>query len=254
LNMDLNTPTENVFAARNIRRHPTELDHVTSRGIKRHGQTSRHLSFSEVAATVNGREPIPPTPTQDPAAAQEAKPFTLWQKDRFGFADFIDIINPLQHIPIVATIYRKFTGDHIAAAPRVIGGALWGRIGGFVSGLANALVEWWSGKDIGDHIYTAVFSPSKKDANSTVTARSEVTPSVEPVGPTAIREPSKPRTDHSAIATSTEAHPTVRESDAVGANALCAGIPPIPHAAHRLYEKNRRWGEPDESLGVRFPA
>jgi hypothetical protein len=252
--MDLNTPAENVFAGRNIRRYPTELDRVASRGIERNGQTGRHSSFSEVAATVNGGEPMVPTLTPEPAAAKEAKPFTLWQKDGFGFADFIDIINPLQHIPIVATLYRNFTGDQIAAAPRVIGGALWGRIGGFVSGLANALVEWWSGKDIGDHIYTAVFNPSKKDANNTVTARIEVTPSVEPVRPTANREASKPRTGHGAIETSTEAQPTVRKSDIVGPNALRAGIPPISHTAHRLYERNRKWGEPDESLGVRFPA
>jgi hypothetical protein len=91
------------------------------------------------------------------------KPFLLWETNQgFGFGDFIDIVNPLQHIPIVATIYRKFSGDQIGAASRIIGGALWGRVGGFVAGVANALVEWWSGKDIGDHVYAAVFdSPTK---------------------------------------------------------------------------------------------
>jgi hypothetical protein len=53
------------------------------------------------------------------------------------------------------------TGDRLGMAPRVIGGALWGRIGGFVAGLVNSVVEWFTGKDIGDHIY-AFFSVSRK--------------------------------------------------------------------------------------------
>jgi len=63
------------------------------------------------------------------------------------------MINPLQHLPIVATFYRNMTGDRIGMVPRVVGGALWGRLGGFVSGLLNAAVEWFTGKDMGDHVY-----------------------------------------------------------------------------------------------------
>ncbi|MDP6473864.1 MAG: hypothetical protein QF894_03030 [Alphaproteobacteria bacterium] len=33
--------------------------------------------------------------------------------DGFGFDDFLDLINPLQHIPIISTIYREITGDTI---------------------------------------------------------------------------------------------------------------------------------------------
>jgi hypothetical protein len=90
-------------------------------------------------------------------AAKTAKPFSLWEKPEFSFGDFLDIINPLQHIPIVSTIYRNLSGDQIGSAPRVIGGALWGRVGGFVAGLINSVVEWFTGKDIGDHIYAAIW-------------------------------------------------------------------------------------------------
>ncbi|MGB6086494.1 MAG: hypothetical protein WBF74_07845, partial [Parvibaculum sp.] len=31
----------------------------------------------------------------------------------FGFSDFLDVINPLQHIPIVSSIYRELTGDEL---------------------------------------------------------------------------------------------------------------------------------------------
>ncbi len=93
-------------------------------------------------------------------AAKTEKPFSLWEKSDFSFGDFLDIINPLQHIPIVATIYRNLSGDQIGAVPRVIGGALWGRLGGFVAGVINSVVEWFTGKDIGDHIYTAIWGNS----------------------------------------------------------------------------------------------
>jgi hypothetical protein len=90
-------------------------------------------------------------------AAKTEKPFSLWEKPEFSFGDFLDIINPLQHIPIVSTIYRNLSGDQIGTAPRVIGGALWGRVGGFVAGVINSIVEWFTGKDIGDHIYAAIW-------------------------------------------------------------------------------------------------
>jgi hypothetical protein len=90
-------------------------------------------------------------------AAKTEKPFSLWENADFSFGDFLDIINPLQHIPIVSTIYRNLSGDQIGTMPRVIGGALWGRVGGFVAGVINSIVEWFTGKDIGDHIYSAIW-------------------------------------------------------------------------------------------------
>ncbi|MSP41377.1 MAG: hypothetical protein EXR70_23060 [Deltaproteobacteria bacterium] len=94
------------------------------------------------------------------ANAKTGKPFSLWEKPDFSFGDFLDIINPLQHIPIVSTIYRNLSGDQIGAVPRVIGGALWGRLGGLVTGVINSVVEWFTGKDIGDHIYSAIWGDS----------------------------------------------------------------------------------------------
>jgi hypothetical protein len=64
------------------------------------------------------------------------------------------------------------TGDKIGLAPRIIGGALWGRIGGFVSGVINALVDWFSGKDIGDHIFSALFGELNQSGGGTAIAQS----------------------------------------------------------------------------------
>lgn len=91
------------------------------------------------------------------AQTPPAKGFSLWQNGDFGFGDLIDMINPLQHLPIVSTIYRNLSGDQIGMGSRVIGGALWGRVGGFVAGIINSVVEWFTGKDIGDHIYSAIW-------------------------------------------------------------------------------------------------
>ena len=42
------------------------------------------------------------------------------------FDDFIDVINPLHHLPIVSTIYRAITGDQISVHARAMGGGLYG--------------------------------------------------------------------------------------------------------------------------------
>jgi hypothetical protein len=108
-------------------------------------------SFGEISAEVEAQT----EPASAPHRTEQtsAKPVSYWENGDFGFGDILDTINPLQHLPIVATLYRNMTGDRIGMVPRVIGGALWGRIGGFVSGLLNAAVEWFTGKDLGDHVY-----------------------------------------------------------------------------------------------------
>ena len=133
-------------------------DRYPSRETRRDHGVDRS-KYGQVAAEIAG------TPAEAGRDSKAASPkdrslATPWQQESFGFADFLDIINPLQHIPIVATLYRKMSGDEIAIAPRVIGGALWGRLGGFVAGAVNSLSVWLTGKDIGDHVYAALFESS----------------------------------------------------------------------------------------------
>lgn len=50
-----------------------------------------------------------------------------------------DVVNPLQHIPVVGQIYRAISGDTIEPAAQVAGGALFGGpVGGLIS-MASAL-------------------------------------------------------------------------------------------------------------------
>jgi hypothetical protein len=141
---------------------------------------NRSLSFPEVAAKVAAEataEPVASVPAPKPT-----KHLALWEQEEFGFRDIVDIINPLQHIPIVATLYRHMTGEKIGAVPRVIGGALWGRLGGFVSALVNTAVDWFTGKDIGDHIYAMLFGDPADKPEATSVANSTAVPANRPTG------------------------------------------------------------------------
>jgi len=43
-----------------------------------------------------------------------------------SFGDFVDILNPLHHIPVLSTLYRAVSGDEIKPAARAIGSLLYG--------------------------------------------------------------------------------------------------------------------------------
>lgn len=63
----------------------------------------------------------------DNPGVQTARPDTAQpRKDGFSFGDFIDVINPLQHIPGVAELYRSVTNDQISDDARKAGNVLYG--------------------------------------------------------------------------------------------------------------------------------
>jgi hypothetical protein len=64
--------------------------------------------------------------------------------------DVMEILNPLQHFPIVSTIYRQMTGDKIGPMERIAGDTLYGGVLGLASSVANIAFEQLTGKDFGD--------------------------------------------------------------------------------------------------------
>ena len=77
----------------------------------------------------------------------------------YTFFDVIDMINPLQHIPVVSNIYRAVTGDEIRQEIRMAGNVLFGAITGPVGiamGVGSAAVDYATGKPVGDHVLAAV--------------------------------------------------------------------------------------------------
>lgn len=77
-------------------------------------------------------------------------------RGEMSFWDFLDIINPLQHIPIVSTIYREITGDTIQPSMRIMGGILYGGAIGGMASIANAVIEQSTGKDVGDTVMASL--------------------------------------------------------------------------------------------------
>jgi len=80
----------------------------------------------------------------------------LWAGDHFSFHDLLDAINPLQHIPVVSTIYRAVTGDTLGEAARVVGDGLYGGVIGVISGLVDVAVIEHTGKDMGGNVMSAL--------------------------------------------------------------------------------------------------
>jgi hypothetical protein len=81
-----------------------------------------------------------------------------------SFKDVIDIINPLQHIPVINTIYRHLTGDEEGAVADVGGGALYLGPVGLIGSLVDLAVKSESGKSIGDNILSWLGMGDNDDA------------------------------------------------------------------------------------------
>jgi hypothetical protein len=78
-------------------------------------------------------------PARDGAGTD--KGFKLFGSDGITFGDLLDIVNPLQHIPVISNIYRKVTGDTIDPAAMIAGGALFGGPIGAAISLAMSVIE-----------------------------------------------------------------------------------------------------------------
>lgn len=75
---------------------------------------------------------------------------------RVGAADVLDVINPLQHLPLVSNVYRELTGDQIKPGARMIGGAVFGGGMGLASSSVNAVIEEETGRDLAGNMALAL--------------------------------------------------------------------------------------------------
>lgn len=85
------------------------------------------------------------------SARDEPYYFKPFGDDGLTFEDVLDVINPLQHIPVISSLYREWTGDAIDPVARIAGGALFGGVVGIISSLVNVIVDEISGSDVGAH-------------------------------------------------------------------------------------------------------
>lgn len=89
------------------------------------------------------------TPEQLAAAQQ---PAAFADGTTPGFADVLDMVNPLQHIPLVSQYYQQWTGDDMGYVSQVAGGALWGGGLGVATSFLNIGLTKAMGKSPSDYI------------------------------------------------------------------------------------------------------
>jgi hypothetical protein len=82
--------------------------------------------------------------------------------------DLIDIINPLQHIPVVSSLYRHITGDEMGPMAHFAGDALYGGPVGGALALADIAYEKTTGKDVGETVIAALTKPKTPVADTMI--------------------------------------------------------------------------------------
>src|SRR5215467_7054521 len=99
--------------------------------------------------SIDATSATPVTPAQPQADQTAESKSSDWD---FSFHNLLSIINPLEHLPIIGTIYRAITHTHIGVPERIAGDALYGGLWGAVSGAADAAFEAITGKDFGSTV------------------------------------------------------------------------------------------------------
>lgn len=135
-------------------------------------------SFKDMAAAKAA--PAESAPPSAPASAPvEHSAFYNFFKGVF------DIINPLQHIPVVGALYRHITGDEPAPMARLAGDTLYGGPLGAAVGFADIALKKATGRDIGETAFAML--DTGKPATDTLLAQNEIPRNSRPSpDPTAI--------------------------------------------------------------------
>jgi len=102
--------------------------------------------------------------TSTTAAADASQPAE--QHESF-FHHLWDVVNPLQHIPVIGTIYRAITGEKLDAVEKIAGDTLYGGLWGAVSSIADVAFEGLTGKSFEDTALALFKSDDKTRLAST---------------------------------------------------------------------------------------
>ncbi|HUC67528.1 MAG TPA: hypothetical protein VMA53_19075 [Stellaceae bacterium] len=93
----------------------------------------------------------------DPGGAGPAAATShAWKDGSFSFHDVLDTLNPLQHLPLISTLYRWVTGDEPGNVASIVGDTLYGGPIGLAAGLFTAAFKAETGKEPGEMIASAI--------------------------------------------------------------------------------------------------
>jgi hypothetical protein len=193
--------------------------------------TSISRAFSQVA-NKNWETPIPNGIQENEMPDTGTVDMDFW--------DFVDIVNPLQHIPVVSSIYRELTGDTIKGVSRIVGDGLYGGVIGLVVGVGSAIIAETTGKDPGEHVLAMLTgSGDEAPAQAGNTAVADATPSTAAPSTNASANAAAP-----ASPTSTPVQQTQASTRTAMAEPATAGDILMP-AARAAAPTQRRLGEPE---------
>lgn len=115
--------------------------------------------------------------TAAPATQSAAATGSAPDSGKSFFDDLLDVVNPLQHLPVVGTIYRAMTGDKIGTIEKIAGDTLYGGPMGLASSLADVAFEKITGKDFGDTVLSWL---DIGDKNIAVASKTPAAPVAKP--------------------------------------------------------------------------
>ena len=119
--------------------------------------------FMQTAATAQAMRQAGADTAAAAPAAKDAGGFSL----NTAFHDLLDIVNPLQHLPVIGTLYRAITGDHMGKFEKLAGDTLYGGLWGAVSSIADVAFEGLTGKSFEDTALALFKSDDKTRLAST---------------------------------------------------------------------------------------
>ncbi|WP_188580626.1 hypothetical protein P7L64_24420 [Tistrella bauzanensis] len=111
----------------------------------------------DTPAWAGGASDMPPARGRDAEATAvdtgtSAKEIGFWGEDGFTFGDLVDLVNPLQQLPIVGTVYRAITGDSIAPGARMLGSIAFGGPVGLIGAMMENATTDTNGATLGDRM------------------------------------------------------------------------------------------------------
>ena len=109
------------------------------------------------------------TPDVKPAAPTPPDSDSDWH---VSFDDVLDVVNPLQHLPIVGTVYRALTHDQIKTPEKIAGDTLYGGLWGLAGSVADTAFEKLTGHNFGDTVL-AMITGHHDDAKPTAVAKAD---------------------------------------------------------------------------------
>ena len=105
-------------------------------------------------------------------STKTATPTTVDSDFHVSFDDLLDVVNPLQHLPVVGTVYRAITHDQIKTPAKIAGDTLYGGLWGLAGSVADTAFERLTGHNFGDTVL-ALITGHHDDAKPVAVASSD---------------------------------------------------------------------------------